>query len=605
MAGTKCSTCIWLMYGCDPSSDEKREKSFFVHSFCYFPSRSKPWDPPLVRPNRSVDRFLPSLYSKRHRQSKSIVTMTTERLEEAVQEADDAVPILSDTPDSILRSAETGDTNDDEKKDDESSSFNTMDEAESDDSVLSDDIAVDLLAQAVTQKDKGNAFFKDGNLDKAARAYRKGTSLVKPLNKANSGDEQVKVLLISLQNNLSMVMFKQEKYKLSRDVATKVLQMEDTNVKALYRRASAHRKLGDAKEAKTDLTKACKADPANAAVKKELLSVRAFLEKSKSTEKVQMKKAFSFGLYEDKIEIEQKKEEEREKIKKDEEEKLKKRKKEWEDECVKRMANNGNAISYEEWDKQRKLREEAVEKLKKQNDKKKRLEKKKQQEAKNHNKDISNTDDDSDDDDLLTEQEMAQFRGYKKTKDGKTTSYFHREQSAEEKALLGNTAPQRLDGTRISPDNIPADKPKVSAWNQGGATWEEKDTTEWCTKTLTSYLKETAVMETSLVAVVTTVDNLTGDASVAIAGGKKRYIFDYHAKLSFEIREQDDIVAAATLQLPDINSASHDALEVEISAWTTSPSEMYTETAAMCLSKLVESVRSSVRRFVEDFNHQY
>lgn len=531
--------------------------------------------------------------------------MTTETLERAVRKADDAAPVVIDTNETVILNADAGDTNDDQKNDDESSSFNTMDEAESDDSVLSDDNAVDLLAQAVTQKDKGNSFFKDGDLDKAARAYRKGTSLVKPLNKANSGDEQVKILLISLQNNLSMVMFKQEKYKLSRDVATKVLQMEDTNVKALYRRASAHRKLGDAKEAKTDLTKACKVDPANAAVKKELLSVRAFLERSKSTEKVQMKKAFSFGLYEDKIEIEQKKEEEKEKIRKEEEEKLKKRKKEWEDECVKRMANNGSAISYEEWDQQRKLREDAVEKLKKQNDKKKRLEKKKQQETKNLDKVISNTDDYSDDDDLLTEQEMAQFRGYKKTKDGKTTTYFHREQSAEEMALLGNTAPQRLEGTRVSPDNIPAEKPKASAWNQGGATWEEKDTTEWCTKILTTYLKETIAMETTLVAAVTMVDNLTGDASVAIAGGKKRYIFDYHAKLSFEIREHDDIVAAATLQLPDINSASHDALEVDISAWTTSPSKEHTETAAKCLSKLVDSVRSSVQRFVEDFNHQY
>jgi hypothetical protein len=64
----------------------------------------------------------------------------------------------------------------------------------------------------------------------------------------------------------------------------------------------AHRKLGDVKEAKAALTKAYKADPANVAVKKELQAVKASIEKSKTKEKSQMKKAFSFGLYDDKIE---------------------------------------------------------------------------------------------------------------------------------------------------------------------------------------------------------------------------------------------------------------------------------------------------------------
>ena len=245
--------------------------------------------------------------------------MDVERLEEPVQKAEecDATPVASNKPDIVIPpSDEEMEKKEDEIKDDESSSFNTMDEAESDDSVLSDDDPSNLVAQAVAQKDKGNAFFNDNDLEKAARAYRKGATLVKPLNKANSGDQQVKSLLISLQNNLSMIMFKQEKYNLSRDVATKVLQLDECNVKALYRRAMAHRKLGDVKEAKADLTKAYKADPANGAVKKELIAVKALVEKSRTTEKTQMMKAFSFGLYDDKIELERKREEEREEEKK-------------------------------------------------------------------------------------------------------------------------------------------------------------------------------------------------------------------------------------------------------------------------------------------------
>jgi hypothetical protein len=64
---------------------------------------------------------------------------------------------------------------------------------------------------------------------------------------------------------------------------------------------------------------------------------------------------------------------------------------------------------------------------------------------------------------------MAQFRGYNKTKDNKITSYFHREQSAEEKALMGNTAPRRLEGARVSPETTSmVNKPNASAWNQNG-----------------------------------------------------------------------------------------------------------------------------------------
>jgi activator of HSP90 ATPase len=100
------------------------------------------------------------------------------------------------------------------------------------------------------------------------------------------------------------------------------------------------------------------------------------------------------------------------------------------------------------------------------------------------------------------------------------------------------------------------------------------------------------------------VKSLKGDASVAIAGGKKLCIFDYHTELSFEIKNKDDVVAKGNLQLPDISSACHDDLEVEMLAWKTSPScEENSEAANICRKSLVGSVLSSVQRFVEAFNH--
>ena len=73
-----------------------------------------------------------------------------------------------------------------------------------------------------------------------------------------------------------------------------------------------------------------------------------------------------------------------------------------------------------------------------------------------------------------------------------------------------------------------------SAWNALGTTWEEKDATDWCTKTLERFSE---LSSTTCVASVKGVLEVKGDASVAIAGGKKRYIFDYHATVEYEISD--------------------------------------------------------------------
>lgn len=94
-----------------------------------------------------------------------------------------------------------------------------------------------LLIKATALKDEGNNFFKEKDYEKASRSYRRGTNTLKPLNKGNKGDEQVRALLVSLQTNLSMMCFKLEKHKQSVQVASSVLKIDENNVKAMYRRA--------------------------------------------------------------------------------------------------------------------------------------------------------------------------------------------------------------------------------------------------------------------------------------------------------------------------------------------------------------------------------
>merc|ERR1711956_64706 len=92
----------------------------------------------------------------------------------------------------------------------------------------------------------------------------------------------------------------------------------------------------------------------------------------------------------------------------------------------------------------------------------------------------------------MGEKELAAMRGYKKTADGRTTSYFTREQSAEEKAML-NIAPKQISDCTpqpITPSSSTGES--GSAWNHAG-TWEEKDTTEWCKNHLEKRLLESKV----------------------------------------------------------------------------------------------------------------
>jgi len=476
----------------------------------------------------------------------------------------------------------------------------------------------DLLAQAVTHKDEGNNLFKSGDLTKASRSYRKGTSLLKNLNTENTGDEQVKALLISLQTNLSMVCFKQNKYQQSRDVASKALDVDSTNVKALYRRAVACRKMGDVDSAKKDLKLALQCDPNNRDVKKELLAIKKELDKEKMTKKAALSKAFSSSskggsfLYDDKAEDEKKKAEKKAVKEKAEEKEREKRKAEWEDECVHRMSRGEDAIIFEDYEKELKKKKEDAEKankkLKKEEEDLKREEDRTEKEGAAKEK---KEDSDSDtDDDELTEKELQMLRGYKKTSDGRTTSYFSREQTAAEKMLLGNIAPQRLNASPPAPqrlDSASASSSKSSSvWNQAG-TWEEKDASDWCNSSLTSYLKEANVEVDTFVGRVEEVKDLSGDASVAFVSGKKRYVFDYNASLKYAIANEDNnSVACGTLKFLDISStAISDELEVDILAWKKAPSDDNSAGAHKCRDALVNQIRSQVLAFVSAFNGQY
>lgn len=77
---------------------------------------------------------------------------------------------------------------------------------------------------------------------------------------------------------------------------------------------------------------------------------------------------------------------------------------------------------------------------------------------------------------VVVENDSEQFRGYKKTADGRVTTFFNNELDENTKALIGDIAPKKLD---LDPTvAIDTNGNGRSVWNSAG-TFEERNVTPW------------------------------------------------------------------------------------------------------------------------------
>lgn len=132
--------------------------------------------------------------------------------------------------------------------------------------------------------------------------------------------------------------------------------------------------------------------------------------------------------------------------------------------------------------------------------------------------------------------DSTEMRGYKKTADGKTTSYFHTEISDEAKKLIeaqGFGKPQKLDAPVDDKDA----KGGGSKWNQAG-TYEEKGMTKWLQERLNSGLvgitfelpgKDGSISTTKVV-------ELKGDCSISVSRGKRRHLMEVAFDVEYEAK---------------------------------------------------------------------
>jgi len=418
----------------------------------------------------------------------------------------------------------------------------------------------EALVVATDLKDSGNACVKNGDMADAKEKYEKALKLLSPHEEivfkgacvADVSDAS-QSLFLSLYGNLSMVLLKAEEYKECRAYCDKVVAKDPAHVKCLFRRGCANHKLGELDDAKFDLEKVVELDTGNVTAKKELAAVVKSIKERKAKDKAAFSGMFSGkSMYDDR----EKEMQERLRKKKEEEEK---EMDEYNRSKIERRNEGKEEQTFEEWKKEK---EDIKKEEEKERKKQKEEQEKKEEEARKKLKPIASADDnlykpksnkkekkekvEIDEED---EKNLKDLRGYKKTSDGRTTSYFNNELDEETKSLIGNIAPKRIDSKSSLDGASPGSAGAVSridstastnsnsssgaggsVWNAAG-TWEEKDMSADVKSRLTELCKAVCTD----VAKIKDVKTIDGDAQIVIARGKTRHIYDYSIKLEFEV----------------------------------------------------------------------
>lgn len=105
-------------------------------------------------------------------------------------------------------------------------------------------------------KEEGNAFHRSGNFQEAAEKYARAKS-----NLSLHSSDDAKSVRKACTLNLASCYLKTGQFEQAIEMCTEVLAVEDTNLKALFRRGQAQHALGKRADAMVDIRKASKAWP--------------------------------------------------------------------------------------------------------------------------------------------------------------------------------------------------------------------------------------------------------------------------------------------------------------------------------------------------------
>ncbi|GMI70034.1 hypothetical protein like AT5G48570 [Hibiscus trionum] len=133
------------------------------------------------------------------------------------------------------------------------------------------------------KKEEGNALFKAGKYERASKRYEKAFRFIEYDSSFSDKEKQeAKLLKVTCNLNNAACKLKLKDYKKAKKLCTEVLELDDRNVKALYRRAQAYMQLVEFELAEADIKRAMEIDPDNRDVK---LEYRVLKEKIKEYNK--------------------------------------------------------------------------------------------------------------------------------------------------------------------------------------------------------------------------------------------------------------------------------------------------------------------------------
>ncbi|XP_054264427.1 FK506-binding protein 59 isoform X2 [Macrosteles quadrilineatus] len=122
------------------------------------------------------------------------------------------------------------------------------------------------LEQGKFFKEKGTNYFKANKFQLALKMYKKAIEYLEfDSGFVDEGEKERKTLLVSNHLNCALCHNKLQEYTEAKDQCNKVLEMEPTNEKALFRRGQANLALGEPEIAKVDFEAVLSQDPANKA----------------------------------------------------------------------------------------------------------------------------------------------------------------------------------------------------------------------------------------------------------------------------------------------------------------------------------------------------
>uniref|UniRef100_A0A7S2AW00 peptidylprolyl isomerase n=2 Tax=Octactis speculum TaxID=3111310 RepID=A0A7S2AW00_9STRA len=140
------------------------------------------------------------------------------------------------------------------------------------------------IEAAKTLKEAGTAEFKKKSWALAASKYADAAAMVDDMLEGEDNAAALE-LYVSCLGNASQCYINMSDWGGAASNSTNVLEKNEDNVKALYRRGLARLRMGMLDEAKADLMKAYKLDGKNKAVKKELANLKKALVEAKKKEK--------------------------------------------------------------------------------------------------------------------------------------------------------------------------------------------------------------------------------------------------------------------------------------------------------------------------------